>query len=109
MSEREIQQNILISFGSLPDLRIWRNNTGSIKTPDGRFVTFGLKGSADILGIMRGGRFLAIEVKTATGRQSEHQKNFQNMIESFGGVYILARSAEDVKRRLESESTGLAA
>lgn len=109
MSEREIQQNILISFGSLPDLRIWRNNTGSIKTPDGRFVTFGLKGSADILGIMRGGRFLAIEVKTATGRQSEHQKNFQNMIESFGGVYILARSVEDVKRRLESESTGLAA
>lgn len=109
MSEREIQQNILISFGSLPDLRIWRNNTGSIKTPDGRFVTFGLKGSADILGIMRGGRFLAIEVKTATGRQSEHQKNFQNIIESFGGVYILARSVEDVKRRLESESTGLAA
>lgn len=109
MSEREIQQNILISFGSLPDLRIWRNNTGSIKTPDGRFVTFGLKGSADILGIMRGGRFLAIEVKTATGRQSEHQKNFQNMIEAFGGVYILARSVEDVKRRLESESTGLAA
>lgn len=108
MKEHEIMQGILISIGSLPDVRIWRNNTGSIKTQDGRFITFGLKGSADMLGILKGGKFLAIEVKTATGRQSEQQKSFQKMIEAFGGVYILARSVDDVNRRLNLERTELA-
>ena len=103
MKEHEIMQRILISIGSRPDVRVWRNNTGSVKTQDGRFVTFGLNGSADIIGLLRGGRFLAIEVKSEIGRQSEQQKNFQKMIESFGGLYILARCVEDVTGRLGNE------
>lgn len=100
-SEKEIQNQILIRFGARHDMRIWRNNTGAIKVGE-RFVSFGLKGSADILGLLRGGRFLAIEVKAASGRQSPDQKSFQKMIEDFGGLYILARSVEDVERGLEN-------
>ena len=103
MKEHEIMQRILISIGSRQDVRVWRNNTGAVKTQDGRIVTFGLKGSADIIGLLRGGRFLAIEVKSEIGRQSEQQKNFQKMIESFGGLYILARCVEDVTGRLGNE------
>lgn len=81
---------ILLRYGATPYLRIWKNNTGAVKAGT-RFVKFGLKGSGDILGITCGGKFIAIEVKTGTGRQSPEQKAFQSMVEKFGGIYILAR------------------
>ena len=100
-SERAILAEILLTIGSRPDLRVWRNNTGQIPTPDGRMIRFGLPGSADILGVMKpNGRFLAIECKTEIGKQSDLQKAFQAMIESHGGLYILARSVADVISRL---------
>ena len=60
-----------------------------------RVISFGLPGSPDLIGILINGRFLAIEVKTGNARQSNVQKNFQKMIEKFGGTYILARSVRD--------------
>jgi hypothetical protein len=96
MLEHEIQQRILLAIGSLPGLRVWRNNSGALIDERGKLVRFGLQGSADILGIIApSGRFLGIEVKSATGRQTPQQKNFQSMVESMGGVYILARSVEE--------------
>ena len=59
------------------------------------FFSYGLKGSADILGILRDGRLLAIEIKSGQARQSKVQKNFEKMINDFGGVYIVARSPEE--------------
>lgn len=44
------------------------------------------------------GRYYGIEAKTDIGRQSEWQKLRQAEIEKAGGVYILARSVEDVKK-----------
>lgn len=58
-------------------------------------VSFGLIGSADILGTTKCGLPLAVEVKTATGRQSEEQKNFQAAWQSRGGIYVVARSVDD--------------
>ena len=42
-----------------------------------------------------------LEVKTATGRQSDRQKHFQQMCENHGIPYAVVRSVEDVKRILE--------
>ena len=53
-------------------------------------------GVPDIVGILPGGRFLGIEVKTAKGKLSDKQAYFKEMIEKNGGLYILARSIEDV-------------
>lgn len=53
----------------------------------------------DFLGKSRG-RALAIEVKRATGRQSPEQAAFQKAWEARGGLYILARSVEDVLEKL---------
>lgn len=72
-----------------------------------RVIRFGLVGSADLLGILRGGRFLAVEVKTAKGRQSEAQRNFQRMIESMGGVYVLARDVQTVVDVIDEETGGI--
>ena len=60
----------------------------------------GVAGQADLTGILPDGRRLEIEVKSDGGRQTEDQRNFQWMIERFGGVYVLARSLDDIEREL---------
>ena len=95
MKEKELQNEILRTFGTIPRLRIWRANTG-VAQIDKRFIRFGIPGQADLTGILPDGRRLEIEAKSPTGRQSDDQKNFQRMIEKFDGLYVLARSVDDV-------------
>jgi len=101
MTEKQLQQAILRAFGTRGDLRIWRANVGVARIGR-RVVRFGVTGQADLTGILPDGRRLEIEVKAPDGRQSEDQKNYQRMIERFGGLYVLARSVEDVERAVES-------
>jgi hypothetical protein len=85
---------ILLRLGCRTDCRVWKINTGGAKVGS-RFVRFGLPGAADISGILAGGRRLEIEVKTGTGRPSEAQRRFGDMIAGMGGLYVLARSVQD--------------
>lgn len=57
------------------------------------------RGLADLTAI-KDGKVVWIEVKAPGGRQSEHQRRFQEELEAHGGTYILARSVEDVERAL---------
>lgn len=87
----------------------WRNQVGNFKTMDGsRTINIGVKGSADLMAVkptvitpdMVGQTlavFVAVEVKTATGRQSESQKKWQAAVEKLGVEYILARSEQDIE------------
>ena len=59
-------------------------------------MRFGLPGQADLTGILPGGLRLEIEVKGPGCPQTHEQRAFQRMIERFGGVYVLARSVQDV-------------
>ena len=101
-SEKQIQNAIIRTFGIRADMRIWRNNTG-LAHHGNRMVRYGIPGQADITGILPDGRRLEIEVKSASGRQSHDQQNFQKMIERFNGLYILARSVNDVTQALSTE------
>ena len=99
---QELVKKILIKFGSGSDYRLWPNNTGKAFR-GGRLLSFGLKGSADIMGLRKDGRLVAIEVKTGKAKQNKDQINFMNMVRSFNGIYILARSVEEVEFSLEME------
>lgn len=80
-------------MSSVESCRVWANNTGVGRDLNSeRVVRFGLKGSSDIIGIYKG-LFLAIEVKTGNARQSKYQKNFQTMIDKFGGIYVVCRES----------------
>jgi hypothetical protein len=61
-----------------------------------------MAGVSDILGVMPDGtgRMLAVEVKASRGVQSPDQILFQKRLERLGGIYILARSVEDVSHIL---------
>lgn len=101
-TEAQIQADILLAIGSRPDMRVWRANTGVARdAKTGRRVRFGVPGQADIQGLLApSGRALYIEVKSAKGRQSQQQRRFETMITKHGGLYILARSVQDVLDRL---------
>ena len=75
---------------------VWRNNTGALKAKDERLVRFGKPGSSDILGIMPGGRFIAVECKSENGKLSDKQKAFLEEVERLGGLAIVAKSVDDV-------------
>lgn len=98
-AEKALQNEILRAFGTLPGLRLWRANCGVARIGT-RVIRFGIPGQADLTGILPDGRRLEIEVKSPTGRQTSEQVSFQNMIERFNGIYILARSIHDVRQRL---------
>ena len=115
--ESHLVADILNTFGKRPDLRLWRQNTGAARDKTGRLIRFGVPGAADISGIWRReieehqgdgwdpawtpyGIRIEIECKSPTGTQTEAQRNWQRMIESMGGVYILARSLDDVREVL---------
>lgn len=110
MAERDLLHLILSTWGAHPALRIWRANTGvgwfangqpARKTDRGAYpVRFGTPGQGDISGlVLPSGRRLEIETKAKT-KQSDDQKSFERMIKNFGGLYVLARSLEDVDRAL---------
>ena len=88
---------------------VQRFNTGAHVTaetppsgkPKRRFIRYAFPGCADLLGQLRDGRFLAVEVKTRTGRVSPAQQAFLATVARHGGVALLARSIEDVRRALD--------
>ena len=105
--ETKIQNKIMMAMSKKGWL-CWRNQVGLFKTMDGRTVNIGIKGSSDLMAVkptvitpeMVGQTlavFVAVEVKTATGRQSEPQKKWQKAVEKLGVKYILARSEDDIE------------
>ena len=77
----------------------YRQNTGTLWA-GGQPISFGCPGAGDITGILPDGRRLEVECKSTTGRQSAKQKEFEARIRGNNGVYILARSVEDLERVL---------
>ncbi len=102
MTESQIQDEVRLVLGAAGDGCWWRNNVGTAETR-GHHIRYGVgnPGGADLIGIFRG-RFVAIEIKTAIGRQTAEQKMFQHLVERKGGIYVVMRSADDARAWLES-------
>jgi hypothetical protein len=89
-----------------PDIFFWVSDRVGIYDPVKKTFRrnadpYRIKGVSDILGILPNGLFLAIEVKTKTGRVSIEQKAFLSQIEASQGIAFVARSIEDVEMKLK--------
>ena len=107
-AETAIQRAIMLALSDAGCI-VWRNNTGqgyagrvihssggTVTLADARVIVFGLcRGSADLIGITPDGRFLAVEVKTKTGRVSTDQQRFIAAVIAAGGRAGIARSPQD--------------
>jgi hypothetical protein len=121
MSERAIQNEVLLA-ASEAGYTLFRNNVGtgwagevqrlkdgSILIRNPRPLHAGLcKGSSDLIGLRplvitaedvgsTIAQFAAVEIKTANGRTSPHQRNFLEFVTNAGGIARVVRSAEEVK------------
>lgn len=95
------------------DCFYWRSSVGGAHL-NGFFVRFNEPGVGDFIGVQAQrvsyppgaqmpliGRFFAVETKREVGgKQSEAQARFQRNVEAHGGLYVLARSVEDVHQAL---------
>lgn len=107
-------REILLRYGSRPDVRLFGNPTagawtgrvvsrdsGVVVLERASFTQFGLaNGSADVIGIGPAGRFLSFEAKTGRGKSRADQIAWRDMIRRFGGIAAEVRSPEDVERAL---------
>ena len=107
-SETKLQQEIRLALGTIPSLRLFRNQVGQLPDPrTGRYVQFGLaKGSSDLVGFktikitpeMIGqeiAQFVSIEIKTERGKLTEVQENWLQKVHDAGGIVGVARSIQD--------------
>lgn len=76
-----------------------RMNSGAAKIGE-IFVRFGWRGCPDVLGQLKDGRLLGVEVKAEHGRLRPEQTIFLERIRVAGGVAFLARDCRDVLREL---------
>ena len=100
ISEKHIQKAIL-DYLAFKKIFHYRQNSGAFKTESGGYMrTASVSGLPDIVAI-KDGIYIGLEVKTATGRQSEEQREIQDRITAAGGLYLVVRSVDDVRKIFE--------
>jgi hypothetical protein len=105
-TEAEVSNEIRAALNT-GENRAWRNNIAKIKVR-GRWINYGIPGpgGSDLIGLhsmtiephhvgKRVAVFMAIEVKTTTGRPSPEQVAFIKFINEAGGIAGIARSADE--------------
>lgn len=96
-STEKATQKAILDYLELTGVFHWRNNSGAMRTEHGSFVRFGTAGSPDIIVVLPPhGQILGIEVKDGRGSLSAAQKAFRDALERVGGLYLVARSLDDV-------------
>jgi hypothetical protein len=105
-TESQILKAIMALLKRHPKVaQCWRQNSGTFqeRNRDGsvRYIRANTaKGMSDIMGVLKDGRTLAIEVKSATGRMRPGQEEFLATIRQAGGVAGVCRSVEDAQALL---------
>ncbi len=104
MTESQLQDAVRLALGQRADVAMWRNNVGvaehwkpGMSRP--QVVRYGLApGSADLVGIARGGRFVALELKGPEGRTTSEQQAWLALVERMGGIARVVRSIDEAER-----------
>jgi hypothetical protein len=115
--ERDVQNAIMLHVGARPYVRLWRQNVG-VAVPIGvvkrvqgmleagrvneakdalrraRVIRFGVKGAADLSGVLACGMRLELEVKRKGGKQSPDQVKFQGVMDRMGCLYAVVDSED---------------
>jgi|ERR1035437_4716669 hypothetical protein len=98
--EQSIQRQIL-EYLNWKHIFCWKvTTTGIFVQSRNTWIPNQAPGVSDILGVLKGGRILAIEVKSPKGRASPQQQRFIDNINENGGLAFVARSIEEVESKL---------
>ncbi len=99
--QRAVLDYLAYLSNSIP-LYFFRSAAGQVKTEQGRMFKTGKPGCPDISVILRG-RYIGLEIKTTTGRQSTFQKQAEKEIIAAGGEYHIIRCIDDLRTLLTAK------
>jgi len=111
LHERDILKPCLEALFYRYGVTVWRNHAGKVELASrGRarpyWMQLGAAGSPDIVGFLDDGRFLGIEIKTRTGKERADQLAMRTKVETAGGVWIVARSVDEMLAALLAAQGG---
>ncbi len=90
--ESELQSALLLAAPiALRDVRLFRRNIGKASFK-GSVVAFGIRGQSDVYAIVRGGRIIELELKTADGRLSKDQLAWQSFCRAWSVPHAVLRA-----------------
>ena len=81
-----------------------RMNSGAARM-GARFVRFGWPGCPDVLGQLKDGRILGVEVKGPAGKLRPEQAAFIDRVRAAGGVAFVARDLRDSLHELKETTS----
>lgn len=101
--EHKIQNDIRIAVSE--KCVIFRMNVGCGTTYDGRHFSTGVpKGFSDLFGVRKSdGRAVFIEVKKPTGKPSEEQLNFIQMMRECGAIAGICHSTAEALELIDGD------
>jgi hypothetical protein len=95
--ERDILGPALQTLNFHPNVAFaWRANSGKFKVDGERWMVVNFKGCSDILGMLKDGRFLAVECKRRGEQPSPEQQSFLNQVNAAGGLGICVHSIAEL-------------
>ena len=101
------EQNLVkpaLQLLALRGIFAWRNNTGAVRATNRsgkeRFIRFSTPGASDLLGILPGGRFLAVEPRSPSGKVTQAQRSFLDRVTAAGGVALVISDLAELEREL---------
>lgn len=103
MKEAKLKKAIL-DLLKLFGIYAWNNrNVGVYDRRRGKYIPAPCRGVPDIIGVLPGGRMIAIEVKVGRNKPTIWQEMFMSELEARGALVFVARSLDDVINVLERE------
>lgn len=97
--EAALQAKIVKALQKL-GAHVIRTNAGMTRNSAGDMINIGEAGRSD-LHVCFKGRFVALEVKTATGRLTDKQARYLEQVRAAGGIGEVVRSVDEALKILE--------
>lgn len=100
-SEANRLTTAIINYLGYKGIFAWRNNNTGVYDPVKKVFRRNpaqLNGVSDIIGVAPNGKFIGVEVKIGSDKQSDFQKRFEAEIKERNGVYLVAKNLDDVTK-----------
>jgi len=106
VTEKQIQKTILDFLHYHPNIAwVERMNVGAhvvIDRNGRRFIRYAFKGCSDVIGQLKNGKLLAVEVKSQKGKLTIYQSEFLKKVNDNGGVALVVRSVDELENHLNN-------
>lgn len=102
--EKDVQRAVL-AYLTLRGIFHYKHNNVGIKKTNGSYIPSQSVGAPDIICIIKG-QYVGLEIKTKTGRVSEHQWNFGKRIHEAGGIWYPIYSVDKAQALIDGIIAG---